>query len=88
MASFDFLENIGDPTWDGRDWLPLVSHTGSHYVFQSSSLTMVDKWRLVVDVTDMSGTVTNITPEIGTFIRGDFSDQSITYEQHQAEVSS
>jgi len=90
VASFDFLENIGDPTWDGRDWLPLVSHTGSHYVFESSSLTLVDKWRLVVDVTDtgMSGTVTNITPEIGTFIRGDFSGQSITYEQYQAEAPS
>jgi len=90
VASFNFQKNIGAPTWDGRDWLPLVSHTGSHYVFQSSALTSVDKWRLVVDVTDtgMSGTVTNVTPEIGTFIRGDFSGQSITYEQYQAGAPS
>jgi len=90
VANFDFQRNIGDPTWDGRDWLPLVSQTGSHYVFQSSPQTMVDKWRLVVDVTDtgMSGTVTNITPEMGTFVRGDFSGQSIPYGQYQAEAPS
>jgi len=88
VASFDFQMNIGVPRWDDRDWLPLVSRNGSFYVFQSSSLTMVDKWKIVVDITDagMSGTVSNITPEIGTFIGGSFTGVTIPYEQYQTEA--
>jgi hypothetical protein len=90
VADFDFEETIGDPTCDGRDMLPLVSQTGSHYVFESSSLTRVDKWRLVVDVTDtgMSGTIGNITPEIGTFIRGSFTGVTISYEEYRTGAPS
>lgn len=89
-ATFKFLKNIDidHPSWDGRTWIPLVSHTGSHYVFQSSSSTRVDKWKLVVDITDtgMSGTIRNIDfPDIGSFVGGSFSGQSISYEQYQAE---
>lgn len=87
MGAFDFQEDVGYLRWNGRD-LPLETHTGTNYVFLSSDLTMVDHWKMVVDVTNtgVSGTITNFTPEIGSFVGGAFSGTTIPYEQYKAEA--
>ncbi len=79
-ASFDFGTVDGWPVY-------LLTQAGSHYVFESSKDSMVERVRVVVDITDtsMSGTVTNITPEISSFMDGTFTGQAITYEQYKAE---
>lgn len=79
-ASFDFGTNDGWPVY-------LVTQDGSHYVFESSDRSLVERVRVVVDITEtsMSGTVTNIT-DISSFIDGTFTGTTITYEQYRAEV--
>jgi len=89
-VSFHFQVDVGYLRWEDRD-LPLTTETGSHYVFESDPvLTSVDQWKMVVDITDtgMSGTVTNITPQIGSFVGGSFTGVAISYEQYQAEAPS
>jgi len=82
-ASFDY---------DIHDWpVYLVSQDGSHYVFESSTRSFVERWRIEVDITEtsMSGTITSIenTREeriVGPVTSGTFTGTAITYEQYQA----
>lgn len=83
MAKFSY----GDYLIDG--WpVFLVSPPGRSYVFESSENSFVERVRISVDVTDtgMTGTVTNITPEISNFVSGTFTGEAISFEQYTAEV--
>lgn len=83
MAKFSFGEYLVDG-WP----VFLVTHTGEQYVFESSDNSLVERVRIIVDVTDtgMSGTIENITPEISNFVRGSFTGESISYELYSVEV--
>jgi len=78
-ASFDFGLNDGWPVY-------LVSQEGQHYVFESSERSLVERVRVVVDITEtsMSGTVTNING-VSSFMDGTFTGAAITYEEYRAE---
>ncbi len=79
-ASFDFGTVDGWPVF-------LVTKAGSEYVFESSDRSLVERVRIVADVTDtsVSGKVTKIN-KVGSFLSGTFTGTSITYEQYKAEV--
>ncbi len=80
MCSFDFGTVDGYPTY-------LVSQSGSHYVFESSERSLVERVRIVVDVTDTgaTGTITKIN-DVASFIGGTFTTKKIPYEQYKTEV--
>lgn len=65
----------------------LISKSDNHYVFESSKNSFVERVRLIVDVTDtgMTGTVENLT-DISSFVKGNFTGDSIPYEQYKADV--
>ena len=83
MAKFSFGEYLNDG-WP----VYLVSHTGNRYIFESSERSLVERVRIIVDVTEtkMSGTVENITPDISNFVRGSFKGEPISFEMYAAEV--
>nr|MDA3937109.1 hypothetical protein [Actinomycetota bacterium] len=79
-ADFDFNTVDGWPVY-------LVSSSGGHYVFESSVRSLVERVRVVVNVTStgMRGSVTNIN-NVSSFKSGTFTGEVITYEEYKAEA--
>ena len=79
--------NYGEYLVDGWPIFP-VSNTNNTYILESSKRSLVERVRIVVDIKDdkISGTVTNITPDISTFVEGSFSGESIPFEEYKAKV--
>ncbi len=66
----------------------LVSKSNDRYILESSDNSFVERVRIVADVnnSEVSGTVKNITPDISSFVKGEFTGKSIPFDQYAAEV--
>jgi hypothetical protein len=83
MANFNFGEYLIDG-WP----VYLVSHSGNSYIFESSNRSFVEEVRITFDITDtnIKGTVKNITPDISTFVQGNFEGEQIPFEEYKTDV--
>lgn len=83
MAKFSFGEYLVDG-WP----VFLVSHSGSRYVFESSNRSFVEEVRISFDLKDgnIKGTVKNITPDISSFVQGNFEGEEIPFEEYKSDV--